>query len=135
MPAPVGDLSPFARDLGTEQGRILVNGNWVYELGHASREGGTLNVGDYVEVSQAIGTPDPNAVLLRTDVDVVLPDELPTSPVALEWEFTARLNGTPRYTRKLGAGGRTMALRDIAVSLANSSPPDTVAFRLEVVLA
>lgn len=129
---PPTALSPFFRDIGTAQGRILVGGVWVYELGHATREDGFFNVGDYHEVSQVIGTPDAQAGLVRVDVDVVLPDALPSG---LEWEFTARLNGTVVYTRRLRAEPRTLTLVDVAVSLAASSPPDTVAYRLELVSA
>lgn len=128
-------LSPFFRDRGTAQGRIqLASGAWVYELGHATREGGYFNVGDYHQVAQVIGTPDAQAGLVRLDVDVLLPEALPTSP-AVEWEFTARLNGTVVYTRRLRAEPRSLTLRDIAISLAASSPPDTVALRLELVAA
>ena len=127
-------LSPFFRDRGEQQGRILVDGDWVYELGHAGREGGVFNVGDYHQVAQVIGTPDAQADLVRLDVDVVLPDSLPTAP-ALEWEFTARLNGVVLYTRRLRAEPRSITLRDVALSLAASAPPDTVAFRLELVSA
>jgi len=127
-------LSPFFKDRGVAQGRIQVDGAWVYELGHATREGGYLNVGDHHEVSQSIGTPDGQAGLVRVDVDVLLPQVLPASP-ALEWEFTARLNGTIVYTRRLRAEDRSLTLRDIAISLAATAPPDTVAFRLELVAA
>ena len=131
-------LSPFFRDRGTQQGRIQVegapDGDWVYELGHSAREGGYFNVGDYHQVEQDINAPDGQAGLVRVDVDVVLPDTLPTGP-ALEWEFTVRLNGTVVYTRRLPAGPRSITLRDIAISLAASSPPDVAAFRLELVAA
>jgi len=138
LPITVGDLSAFERHLGVEQGRMpkpgAPGGSYVYELGHASREGGRFDVGDYHEVSQVIGTPDSNAKLFRVDVDVLLPETLPTSP-AVVWEFSATLNGNKFYSRRLAAEQRDLILRDIAVSLATSAPPDTIAFRLALVLA
>lgn len=128
-----GGLSPFERDRGDEQGRIEVDGAFVYELGHAGRESGRFEVGDHIEITQSI-TPDSNAQLVRLDVDVLLPKSLPTSP-DVEWEFSARFAGSVKYTRRLRAEKRSLQLRDIALSLAGSAPPDDVTFRLELVNA
>lgn len=131
------DLSPFERDRGDEQGRIpsatATDGSFVYELGHAQREGGSFEVGDFHEITQAV-TPDGNAQLIRVDVNVLLPTALPTSP-AVEWEFTVRFKGVVKYTRRFRVEQRTLALRDIAISLAASAPTDDVTFRLELVAA
>jgi len=127
------ETGPFLRDVGEAQGRIQnVEGDWVYELGHATLEDGAFSLGDHHEVTQTIGTPDAQASLVRVDVDVVTPASLPSG---FAWEFSARLNGAVLYARKLLGTSRFISLRDVALSLANSAPPDVVAFRLEVVVA
>jgi hypothetical protein len=133
-------LSPFQRDRNTEHGRIAATGapegSYVFELGNANRESGEFNVGDYVEVSQASIEFDGQASLARVTVNVALPETLPTSP-ALEWELTARLNGTARYTRRLRAELRSLELLDIAIPTvaATGGPTNTLAFRLALVSA
>lgn len=135
-------LSPFRRDLSTEHGRITPagggapGGSYVFELGNENREEGYFNVGDRIEVSQANIDFDAQAALARVTVNVRLPTELPSSP-ALEWEFTARLNGTARYTRRLRVEQRTLELLDIAIPTvaALAGPNNTLSFRLELVTA
>jgi len=131
-------LSPFERDIGDEQGRIAESdapgGSYVFELGHAGRETGYFDAGDHIEVSQANIEFDAQAALARVTVNVSLPTELPAS---LEWEFTARLNGSARYTRRLRVEQRTLELTDIAIPTvaALAGPNNTLAFRLELVTA
>lgn len=131
-------LGPWQRDIGEGNGRLAVTdapaGDYVFELGNADLEAASFNVGDYIEVSQTGITFDGQAALVRVQVDVVLPSELPTSP-ALEWEFTARLNGAARYTRRLAAEPRVLSLQDIAIPTVAAVGSDTLAFRLELVNA
>lgn len=134
-------LSPFRRDLNSEHGRIAPaggapGGTYVFELGNANLEDGYFNVGDFIEVSQANIEFDAQAALARVTVNVRLPTELPSSP-ALEWELTARLNGSARYTRRLRAEPRDLELLDVAVPTvaALAGPNNTLAFRLELVTA
>lgn len=131
-------LGPWQRDIGEGNGRIAVAGapagSYVFELGNADLEAASFNVGDYIEVQQTGITFDPQAALARLQVDVALPSSLPASP-ALEWEFTARLNGVARYTRRLRAEPRTLSLTDIAIPTVAAVGADTLAFRLELVNA
>lgn len=133
-------LSPFQRDRNTEHGRIASSsapgGSYVFELGNANREGGLFNTGDYIEVSQGSIEFDAQAFLSRVTVNVELPETLPSSP-AVEWEFTARLNGAARYTRRLRAEQRSLELLDIAIPTvaATGGPTNTLAFRLALVAA
>lgn len=131
-------LSPFQRDIGSEQGRISTTdapaGSYVFELGSSAREGGIFNVGDYVEVRQTAIDFDGQASLVRVAARVELPDVFPTSP-AWFWELTVRLNGSARYTRKFRPGPRELALEDVAVpTVARAAGPNnTLAVRLALV--
>jgi hypothetical protein len=127
-------LSPFERDIGDEQGRIAEAsapaGSYVFELGHAGLESGSFETGDYIEVQQTSIDFDGQAALVRVTVNIELPETLPSG---LGWEFTARLNGSARYTRALNAEPRTLSLTDIAIPTVAAGGSDTLSFRLEVV--
>lgn len=125
------DRSPFTRDLGSEQGRFQrSDGVWVYELGHAGREGGLLEVGDKHEISQDF-VASANAAFVAFGLRLRTPE---TTEAGYGWRFSALLNGTTMYQRDILPSDVVIEL-EVQVSLAdaNAAPTtNTLLLRLEV---
>lgn len=128
-------FSPFQVDLDGAQGRHPTEdapaGDYVLELGHANLQSDYLEVGDYIEYSQAVSSLPAYIKRIRFQVRIQAPTALPSSRV---WVFSARLNGTILYERSIpGAVRKNDLLVDGCLPLADATYiSDTVAFRLEL---
>jgi hypothetical protein len=129
----------FDQHPGVHQQRIddaaAVEGDFVFELGHALNNDARLDIGDYHEVKQTL-VFSVGSELVRPVLIVKPP---PDRPASVCWEVTVRLNGTVVYTRELhDPPPTTFRLDDIAIPLNEAlGPPatDEISFRLELVAA
>lgn len=128
-------FSPFQVDLDGAQGRHPTEdaplGSYVLELGHANLQSDYMEVGDYVEYSQAVASLPTYIKRIRFQVRIQAPTELPGSSV---WVFTASLNGTTLYERRIPAAVRKNDLLvDGCLPLGDATyTSDTITFRLEL---
>ena len=130
--------SPFQVDRGDAQARVAstaLAGSYAFQLGHTSQITEYFEVGNYIELSQAMAFDFDYQKLVRIAVTLVSPS---TATTGVRWRFTATLGAVTFYTRYIPADGRTLTLEDIALSLAAApAPPTTVTvlFRLQLVVA
>jgi hypothetical protein len=129
-------FNDFTRAFGSLQGRVVPvgfspDGDYAFVLG--SNEAGMvghLNIGDYVEVSQA-------AILTGLKyIRCVLYGRPPASlPVGASWKFSLRVAGVERARHFYVAGTRVRERHDLAANVSKLTGSQTLAFRLEVIAA
>lgn len=130
-------VSALELDRGRYHGRIpasdAVDGAYVFELGHSHMPLETFEVGDKIQLRQAIAVDFSVSKLLRVHVKLTAPSVGASDVV---WRFRMLFDGTAFYERLIPADGRQVTITRAACSLADApTPPDTanLDFELELV--